>query len=123
MMAAHLRFSQSVAVIDLNDGTQTGSGAIRQVLVTPVVAGARATATGVPAPQAAIVTHRPPKVFPIDKVFLKVVSKENSKDAKTFTLRNIDIAQVSNSDDLKELIKEKLGDDVKDCDYFDVGYV
>ena len=122
-MAAHSRFSQSVAVINLNNGIQTGNGTIRQVLVTPVVTRDRANATGVPAPQAAIVTHWPPKVFPIDKVFLKAVSKENSKEAKTFTLRNIDTAQVSNSDDLKELIKEKLGDDVKDCDYFDVGYI
>ena len=56
------------------------------------------------------------------QVFLKAVSKENLKDAKTFTLCNIDTAQVVNSDDLKEHIKEKLGDHVKECDYFDVGY-
>ena len=30
---------------------------------------------------------------------------------------NIDTAQVLNSDDLKEYIKEKLGDHVKECDY------
>ena len=28
-----------------------------------------------------------------------------------------------NSDDLKELIKKKVGDDVKECDYFHVGYI
>ena len=60
---------------------------------------------------------------PIDRVFLKAVSKENSKDAKTFTLRHIDTAQISDSDDLKELIKEKLGGNIKECDDFDVGYV
>ena len=60
---------------------------------------------------------------PIDKVFLKAVSKVNSKDAKTFTLRHIDTIQVSDSDDLKELIQEKLGGDILECDEFDVGYV
>lgn len=39
--------------------------------------------------------------------------KRNFKDAKTFTLHHIDTTQVSDSDDLKELIKEKLGGDVK----------
>ena len=68
-------------------------------------------------------TRQPPKVSPIDKVFLKAVSKKNSRDAKTFTLRHLDTTQVSDSDDLKELIKDKLGGDVKDCDDFDVGYV
>ena len=119
VMATNSHFSQSVAVIDLNDGTQGGNGTIRQVLVTPMAPGASVRAM----PPQTVVTRRPPKVSQINKVFLKAVTKENSKCAKTFTLRHINTSHVSNSDDLKELIKEKLGGDVKDCDDFDVGYV
>ena len=120
-MDSNQRFSQSVAVIDLNNGAQAGNGTIRQVLVTPMAPGVGITAAQMPhAPRR---TRQPPKVSPIDKVFLKAVSKENSRDVKTFTLRHIDTTQVSDSDDLKELIKDKLGGDVKDCDDFDVGYV
>ena len=120
-MDGNQRFSQSVAVIDLNNGAQAGNGTIRQVLVTPMAPGVGITAAQMPhAPRR---TRQPPKVSPIDKAFLKAVSKENSKDVKTFTLRHIDTTQVSDSDDLKELIKDKLGGDVKDCDDFDVGYV
>lgn len=72
MVAAHSSFSQSVAVVDLNNGTQTGNGIIRQVLATPTGPGAGITAM---LPQ----TRRPLKESPIDKVFLKAVSKEISR--------------------------------------------
>ena len=105
-VAGNHHFSQSMAVIDLNNGAQAGNGTIRQVLVTPIAPG-----VGIIAAMPHARTHQSPKVSPIDKVFLKAISNENSKDAKTFTLRHIDTTQVSDSDDLKELIKDKLGGD------------
>ena len=59
----------------------------------------------------------------INKVYLKAFSKENSKDAKTFTLRHINTTKVSTSDELKKFIKQQLGNDVNDWEDFDVGYV
>ena len=107
-------FSQSVTIADLNNGAQSESD---MVLVTPMAPGAVIRAM---LPQQ-IVTRQAPKVSPINMVYLKAVSRENSKYAKTFTLRHIHTTNVLNSDD--ELIKEKLGGDLKDCGDFDVGYV
>ena len=90
MMAAHLRFSPSVAAIDLNNGTHTGNGTIRQVLVTPVVAGVRATC--IPSPQA-MATCQPPKVFLIGKVW-KRFWKGTQRMLRLFTLHHIDTTQV-----------------------------
>ena len=59
-------------------------------------------------PPHTVVTCRPPKMSPIDKMFLKV---ENLKDSKIFTICHIDI---SHSDDLKELTHN--GSDIKECD-------
>ena len=116
-MAGNPSFSQSLAVIDLSNGKQAGSGAFRQVLVTPVSTGLTHPAV----PQT--VVNRPNRPAPIDKVFLKAVSKANAKEVKTFTLRHINTTRVSNSDELKKLIKQQLGSDVKDWENFDVGYV
>ena len=57
----------------------------------------------------------------LDKVLLKVVCK-GKKDIKTFTLRNVDTTAITSSDDLKELIKESLGDDIHSGNV-DVGYM
>ena len=111
-MAGHSSFSQSVAVIDLNTGTQRNAG--RQVIVTPITSG--------PARQQAHVAMVD-RHSSIDKVFLKAVSKENSKKSKTFTLRHVNTTKVSTSGELMKLIKEQLGNDVNDWEDFDVGYV
>ena len=83
-------FSQSVAVINFNNGARAGNGTIRQVIVTPMALG-----VGITAAMPHAHTRQPPKVSPIEKVFLKAVSKENSSDVKTFTLCHIDTPQVS----------------------------
>ena len=57
----------------------------------------------------------------LEKVFLKATYK-GKKDAKTFTLRDVDPSVITSSDDLKDLIKTCLHDDIKSGD-FDVGYM
>ena len=61
----------------------------------------------------------------IPKVLVKAVCKSvPKKDAcvKTFTLRNVDIEQVSTRDQLKAVIRSQLTDDVIIRGDFDVGY-
>ena len=59
----------------------------------------------------------------LDKVLLKAACKAGKqKDSKTFTLRNVDVAAVLLSQDLKKLIKESLHDDICSRD-FDIGYM
>ena len=105
-MAGHSSFSQSVPVIDLNNGNQRSAG--RQVIVTPITSTPQTAA--MQQAHVAVVNRR----SSIDKVFLKAVSKENSKDAKTFALRHINTTKVSTSDELKKCIKQQLGNDVND---------
>ena len=57
----------------------------------------------------------------ISKVLLKFTTKENKKDSKTFTLRNISSSTVSTCCALKTLIGAQLSAEVMDND-FDVGY-
>ena len=57
----------------------------------------------------------------LDKVFLKATYK-SKKEIKKFTLRNVEHTRITSSDDLKDLIKTNLHDDIKSGD-FDVGYM
>ena len=57
----------------------------------------------------------------VKKILVKAVSKEKGKDAKLFTLRNIQTDCISSCDDLKKVIKTQLNKDV--VDKFDVGYM
>ena len=57
----------------------------------------------------------------LEKVFLKATYK-GRKDVKKFTLRNVDPALITSSDDLKGLIRANLHNDIKSGD-FDVGYM
>ena len=56
-------------------------------------------------------------------MLLKAVLKGGSnKDAKTFTIGNVDTAMISSRDDLKMTIREQLSEDITEGD-FDVGFV
>ena len=57
----------------------------------------------------------------LDKGFLKATHK-GKKDMKKFTLRNVYPSIITSSDDLKDLIKTNLRDDIWPDD-FDVGYM
>lgn len=57
----------------------------------------------------------------LDKVLIKVACKSNSKEVKTFTVRDVDLDSVQSLNDLKVLIKDKLRDDLRKT--FDVGYI
>jgi hypothetical protein len=62
--------------------------------------------------------RRPVQMIP--KVLLKCASREDKKEAKTFTIRNINSSVVKICETLKSLIKAQLGEEVvKD---FDIGY-
>ena len=61
-----------------------------------------------------------PSCFLISKVLIKCVSKENKKESKTFSLRNVDSSVITSCVTLKALIKAQLRDDVGK--EFDVGY-
>ena len=61
----------------------------------------------------------------VPKLLIKAVCKSSSKKeavktCKTFTLRDVNVAQVVTRDQLKRVIKQQLDDDV--IDNFDVGY-
>lgn len=61
-----------------------------------------------------------PSRFLIPKVLIKCASKENKKESKTFTLRNVDSSVVTSCVTLKALIKAQLKGDVEKD--FDIGY-
>ena len=61
-----------------------------------------------------------PSRFLIPKVLIKCASKENKKESKTFTLRNVDSSMVTSCVTLKALIKAQLKGDVEKD--FDIGY-
>ena len=56
----------------------------------------------------------------ISKVLIKCASKENKKQSKTYSLRNVDSSAVASCLRLKFLIKAQLRDDIRKN--FDVGY-
>ena len=56
----------------------------------------------------------------ISKLLLKCTSKDNKKELKTFSIRNIDVSVVNTCDALKTLIKAQLGKEL--LSEFDVGY-
>ena len=58
----------------------------------------------------------------IQKVLLKAVAKHDKKKAKTFTLRNINVADVDTCSRLKALIRAQLREDVTASE-FDVGFI
>ncbi len=58
----------------------------------------------------------------LDKVIVKAVCRGAKKDSRSFTLRNLDTAEVCSCDDVKEAIKRQLHHDITAKD-FDVGYV
>ena len=75
----------------------------------------------------AIATQGRPSNTIISEILIKVVCKSGGgakKDAccKTFTLRNVDIEQVSTRDQLKRIIRTQLADDIIIQGDFDVGY-
>lgn len=58
----------------------------------------------------------------IRKILLKAVSKDNARDSKLFTLRNVKPSSIISCDSLRNLIRSQLSNDiVKGC--FDVGIV
>ena len=64
-----------------------------------------------------------PSCFLIPRVLSKCASKENKKESKTFTLRNVDSSVVPSCVTLKALIKAQLkGDIEKHEKHFDIGY-
>ena len=56
------------------------------------------------------------------KVLIKAFPKGSKKDPKTFTLRNIDPLVVSSKDKLKQVIRERLPQEISQRG-FDVGYL
>ena len=94
----------------------TTSQSVRRVIVTPI----SALPTGVPTQP--VVSHVP--VYDIERVLLKAVCSKGEKpkkDPRTFTLRNINTAEVFSGDKLQRVIKTQLSDDVEE--EFEVGVV
>ena len=58
----------------------------------------------------------------IKKLLIKAVSDSTKKEAKTFTLRNVNPIITKTCERLKDLIREQLMDDIIPYD-FDVGYI
>ena len=92
------------------------SGLGRGVVITPLSIQNQRQAFISPASQANTI---------VPKLLIKAVCKSSSKKeavktCKTFTLRNVNVGQVITRDQLKQLIKLQLDDDV--TDEFDVGY-
>ena len=58
----------------------------------------------------------------IQKVLLKAVAKHDKKKTKTFTLRNINVAEVDTCSRLKALIRAQLREDITASE-FDVGFI
>lgn len=92
------------------------SGLGRGVVITPLSTQNQHQALINPASQANMI---------VPKLLIKAVCKSSSKKeavktCKTFTLRNVNVGQVITRDQLKQLIKLQLDDDV--TDEFDVGY-
>ena len=91
-------------------------------IVRPTISGTNVTvqtvATGQNLPRPALPLSRPVQMIP--KVLLKCASREYKKEAKTFTIRNINSSVVTTCESLKSLIRTQLGGEVvKD---FDIGY-
>ena len=91
-------------------------------MVRPTISGTNVTvqavATGQQLPRPALPLSRPVQMIP--KVLLKCTSREDKKEAKTFTIRNINSSVVKTCESLKSLIRAQLGGEVvKD---FDIGY-
>ena len=89
----------------------------RQVTVTPLLPVGQARQVNVPLPYSSRI---------VEKVMLKAVCKskggtKNKTDPKIFTLRNINSAQVCSSEELKQVIKTQLSNDI--VDDFEVGVV
>ena len=60
---------------------------------------------------------------PLKKVLLKAVTKKGTKsDSKMFSLRNLNMATMKTTSELKNVIREGLQDEISPKD-FDVGYV
>lgn len=66
-----------------------------------------------------VITPLPPGSI-INKVLLKAVYKNTKKDAKTFTLRNVNTLIVRTPQTLKKEIQRQFKNDI--CDDFEIGY-
>ena len=92
------------------------SGLARGVVITPINT---AVAQG---PRQVFVTSARQTNATAPKLLTKAVCKSSSKKGavKTFTLRDVNLSRVSTRDQLKQVIKTQLADDV--IGDFDVGY-
>ena len=61
----------------------------------------------------------PANITAVKKVLLKAVNKDNGKESKLFTLRNV---KVDSCENLKSVIKSQLQNDIID-DSFGVGFM
>ena len=59
----------------------------------------------------------------IRKVLIKVCPRGNKKENKTFSLRNINPSSVTSVDELRDVIKSQLRNEVTHSYIFDVGYL
>ena len=55
------------------------------------------------------------------KVLIKAACKNNLKEVKMFTIRNVDLGPIQSITDLKTVIRDKLKEDIRKK--FDVGYI
>jgi hypothetical protein len=88
-----------------------------------IISGTNVTVQAMPlnAPRQVSRSATPGSRHLISKVLIKCTSKENKKDSKTFSLRNVDFAVVTSCVTLKALIIAQLKDDIEK--EFDIGYL
>ena len=99
-------------------GTNVTVQALPVTVNCPVSAGSQMAPT--PRSSGQVLRTSVPSRCLISKVLIKCASKENKKQSKTFSLRNVDSAAVTSCLRLKSLIKAQLKDDIRKD--FDVGY-
>ena len=61
------------------------------------------------------------RVENLSKVLIKAACKNNLKEVKTFTVRNVDLGPIQSITDLKTVNRDKLKEDIRKN--FDVGYI
>ena len=108
--------------------TSTSTSLYNVQVVQPTVSGTNVTVQAVGAGQRLSIPRRALApllssipVQMISKVLLKCTSKEDKKESKTFTIRNINPSVVKTCVSLKSLIRAQLGEEI--LKEFDVGYL
>ena len=105
----------------VNAVTVNNSGAARQVLVTPLATMPPTShVSSVVRPQLSLQAAAIDRF--VNKIMIRVESRESNKEFRNFTLRNLDTEVINCCEELKREVRSQLEEDVTTGD-FDVGYV